>query len=328
MMSRTLGRSGMEVSALGLGCWAIGGAYTSKGVHCGWGDVDDAESIRAVRRGVELGVTFFDTAECYGAGHSEEVLGRALRGMREDVVIATKFGHVFKEGSKDIDGDDPSVRHLEESCEASLRRLGTDYIDVMQFHMGGCDPEVAAPLVDKLEDLVRAGKVLCYGWSTDDPHRARLFARGEHCSVVQHHFNLLEASEPMLELLDEQRLAGINRGPLAKGILTGKFRHDSTIPANDVRHRWNPAEGDIAEAIDAVEAIRPIMEEDGRTLAQAALGWIWARHPRLVPICGFKTVKQVEDNIKALEHGPLTEDQMRRIEAKLKEIGWKRRRFA
>lgn len=328
MVRRVLGRSGIEVSGLGLGCWAIGGAYTAKGEHCGWGEVDDEESIRAVRRGVELGINFFDTAACYGAGHSEKVLGQALEGIRDQVVIATKFGHVFQEGSGDVDGDDPTVSNLERSVEASLRRMNTDRIDVLQFHMGGCDPQVAWPLVEKLEELVRAGKIRCYGWSTDDPERASLFAQGEHCAVVQHHFNLLEASGGMLEVLDRENLAGINRGPLAKGILTGKFNHQSRLPDNDVRRRWNTGEGDVANAIDAVEAIRPILEEDGRTPAQAALAWIWAHHPRTLPIAGFKTVTQVEENVQTLNQGPLSDDQMQRIEEKLNEIGWQRKRFA
>ena len=329
MIHRTLGRSGIRISGMGLGCWAIGGPYvTEDGNPCGWGDVDDAESIRAIHRALEMGVTFFDTAECYGAGHSEKVLGEALEGRRGQVVIASKFGHNVDEQKRQATGSDPSIEHLNRSCETSLKRLRTDYLDVLQFHLGGYDADKVDPLIEALEKLVEAGKVRCYGWSTDDPARAAAFARGKHCSVVQQQLNIFEGNEQTLALAERENLASINRGPLAKGILTAKFTRGTQLPDNDVRHNWDTREGAIAQAIDTASAIREVLTSDGRTPAQGAIGWLWARSAVTVPIPGFKTVAQVEDNAGALEQGPLNESQMRQIEELLDQSGWQRQRFA
>src|SRR5512136_272865 len=132
-MKRNLGRSGIEVSALGMGCWAIGGPFWSGETPLGWGEVDDDESIRAIHAALDRGVNFFDTANVYGAGHSERVLGRAVAGRRSQVVIATKFNAVFDETTRQVTGSDTSPEGIRSACEASLRRLGTDYIDLLQF---------------------------------------------------------------------------------------------------------------------------------------------------------------------------------------------------
>ena len=184
-MKRVLGRSGIEVSALGMGCWAIGGPFWLDGNPVGWGRVDDAESIRAIHKALDLGITFFDSADVYGSGHSEEVLGKALRGRRDDVVLATKFGRVFDVEKKCILGSCGDVDYIRSACDASLRRLCTDRIDLYQFHLGGYDAAEAAPVREVLEELVCAGKIRYYGWSTDDPERARVFAEGERCAAIQ-----------------------------------------------------------------------------------------------------------------------------------------------
>ncbi len=328
MMMRKLGRSGIDISAMGLGCWAIGGAYTSKGNQVGWGRTDDEESIRAVHRGIELGVTFFDTAACYGAGHSERVLGKALLGKRDGVAIATKFGHLFNEEERNCTGDDPSPDNLVQSCEASLSRLQTDRIDLIQLHMGGLEIEKAIGLLGTLEKLVEQGKIRAYGWSTDDPKRIEAFAEGEHCAAVQQHLNMLEGNLETLAFAERTGLASINRGLLAKGVLTGKFSHGDKLPSNDVRHGWDTTSGALAQAIDVVPALRDVLTSDGRTLAQGSIGWLWAKSEVTIPIPGFKSVEQVEDNAGALEHGPLTEDEMRQIDGILSEAGWERTRFA
>jgi aryl-alcohol dehydrogenase-like predicted oxidoreductase len=149
---RELGRSGIQLSALGLGCWAIGGPFWAGETPVGWGKVDDEESIGAVHRALELGVNFFDTADVYGAGHSERVLARALAGRRHQVVIATKFGNQFDENSKQITGLSADPDYIRQACEASLRRLGTEYIDLYQFHWGDCPAEQAREVRDMLEE--------------------------------------------------------------------------------------------------------------------------------------------------------------------------------
>ena len=152
--TRKLGRSGIEVSALGMGCWAIGGPFFEKGTPLGWGGVDDNESIRAVHRAMELGVNFFDTANVYGAGHSERVLAKALAGKRKDVVIATKFNAVFDEQTREVTGSDSTPAGIRKACEDSLKRLETDYIDLYQFHDNGFPADKAEPVRETLEELV------------------------------------------------------------------------------------------------------------------------------------------------------------------------------
>lgn len=316
--TRKLGRSGIEVSALGLGCWAIGGPCVNEHGHpIGWGDVDDGESVRAIHRALDMGITLFDTANVYGAGHSEHILALALAGRRQNVVIATKFGRVFDSEERRVIGNDASPQAIRTACEDSLRRLNTDYIDLYQFHLGDYDPAGAVEVRETLEALVAEGKIRAYAWSTDDPERARVFAEGPHCTAVQFRLNVLERNDAMLDLLDEHDLAGLVRGPLGRGLLTGKFTAESKLPENDVRARWNLAEGEQAEQLAQLDRLRETLTQDGRTLAQAALGWLWAHCGRLIPIPGFKSVRQVEENVAALDWGPLDEEQMEAIDTLL-----------
>jgi aryl-alcohol dehydrogenase-like predicted oxidoreductase len=217
-MSRVLGRSGIEVSEVGFGCWAIGGPYTdstSGGIPVGWGEVDEAESAAALRRAYEVGITFFDTADVYGGGHSERVVGRALAGHRDEVVIATKFGNTFDAGRRTMTGQDVSAAYVRRACEESLRRLGTDRIDLYQLYLGRLPVARAQEVAGTLEDLAGDGMIRSYGWSTDDPERAASFARGPHCAAVQHELNVLADAPAMLEVCDAWDIARIDRQPLA-----------------------------------------------------------------------------------------------------------------
>jgi aryl-alcohol dehydrogenase-like predicted oxidoreductase len=314
MLTRKLGRSNVQISAMGMGCWAIGGPFTNEfGKPVGWGDVNDDDSIRAIHRALDLGITFFDTADVYGCGHSERILAQALAGKRAEVVIATKFGRVFDEQTRLIKGNDASPEHIRRACEASLRRLSTDHIDLYQFHLGSYDPALAAEVRDTLEMLVAEGKIRWYDWSTDDPDRARIFAQGAHCAAVQHRLNLFEDNARMIELCDEFDLASINRSPLAMGLLTGKFSAESQLSQDDVRREWNLREGKLAQNLGRLKTLRAVLTQDGRTLAQAALGWLWTRSERTIPIPGFKTVQQVEENAGALHFGPLSDEQMKQV---------------
>ncbi|MEU6504824.1 aldo/keto reductase [Streptomyces sp. NPDC046942] len=319
--SRTLGRSHIEVSALGFGCWAIGGEWQSAdGQPLGWGKVDDDESVRAIRRALDLGVTFFDTADCYGTGHSERILGRALGKRRDDVIVATKWGNLFDERTRTADGQDDTPAHARRALTASLRRLGTEHIDLYQFHLSDADPGRAAELRYICEEFVREGLIRAYAWSTDDPARAAVFAEGEHCAAVQHALNVLQDAPGMLALCEERGLASINRSPLAMGLLAGKRR--GALAAGDIRSRppaWLPgydADGSGADQawLARIDALRDILTSDGRTLAQGALAWLWARSPRTVPIPGFRSVAQAEENAGALAKGPLTAGQLSEVE--------------
>jgi aryl-alcohol dehydrogenase-like predicted oxidoreductase len=176
---RTLGRSGIEVSAMGLGCWAIGGTQIGDdGVNYGWGGTNDGDSIAAIRRGIDCGVDFFDTADVYGAGHSERILGEALGNDRDHVVIATKFGWTFDEDAHRTHGPKTTPEYVRTACHASLRRLGTDWIDLYQLHIGDLGLSEADAVADELESLRDEGLIRAYGWSTDDDERARTGSAG------------------------------------------------------------------------------------------------------------------------------------------------------
>jgi aryl-alcohol dehydrogenase-like predicted oxidoreductase len=309
-MQRKLGRSGVAVSALGLGCWAIGGPFWRGDRPSGWGEVDDNQSMQAIETALELGITFFDTADVYGCGHSERVLGQVLSDRRKQVVIASKFGNIFEEQTRRITGASAHPDHIRRACEASLRRLQTDYIDLYQFHIGNYELAAVDEILETLERLVDEGKIRWYGWSTDDPQRAEAFAKGDHCTAVQQRFNLFEGNVETLAVCEQADLASVVRGPLAQGILTGKFSSESTFAGDDVRSGWDFRGGEQARRLRVLSDVRDVLTAGGRTLAQGALGYLWARSPVIVPIPGFKTVAQVEENAGALAFGPLDESQM------------------
>jgi aryl-alcohol dehydrogenase-like predicted oxidoreductase len=324
---RKLGRSGIEVSPMGLGCWAIGGPFWAGETPQGWGKVDDEESIRAIHTGLDLGITLFDTANVYGAGHSERVLARAFAGIRSRVVIATKFNAVFDETTRQVTGSDTSPAGIRQACEDSLRRLNTDYIDLYQFHDNGYPPEKAEPVRETLERLVVEGKIRAYGWSTDFPERVEVFAKGPNCSAIQLQLNVLDDNPAVITLCEKYDLAALNRGPLAMGLLTDKYAASTSLGIDDVRGRKSPdwmkyfKEGQPnKEWLSKRDAVRQILASNGRSVAQGALAWLWARSQMTLPIPGFRTVAQVNENAGAMKFGPLTADQMREIDTILERV--------
>lgn len=310
---------------IGLGCWAIGGAFEDLGRPAGWGDVDDNESLRALQAGLEMGVEFLDTANIYGAGHSERIVGQAVRARREDVVICTKFGILCDEQTKKTTGLIETAQDIRTSCEDSLRRLQTDYIDILLFHVSDFPPEKAPMVLECLEQLVEEGKLRGYGWSTPDPQRAALFAQGEHCVGFEFPENVLEDDAAMLGLCERPPLSAICRTPLAMGLLTGKYNSETQFRPGDLRgkggapwmtyyHDGKPDE----QMLERLAAIREILTSDGRTLAQGCLCWVLGRGEYTIPIPGFRTEKQVRENVAALEFGALKPQQMQQIEAILR----------
>jgi aryl-alcohol dehydrogenase-like predicted oxidoreductase len=318
MQARKLGWTDLEVSPLGLGCWAIGGPTQFRGSQFGWGEIDEAEAIRAVHAALDGGITFVDTADIYGTGRSERILGQALAGRRDRILVATKFGLTFDEYTGNMTGRDASPTYIKQACEASLRRLETDYIDLYQFHIGNYDPAAVDPVLETLDELVAEGKIRYYAWGTE-PEGVRRFVDRGHCPAMQFGLNMLTMFSPgadqVLSFCDEHDLLAIVNGPLGKGLLTGKFDQATRFPEGDLRRqrRWNVQEGALAKGHHVVEQLRDILTSDGRTLAQAALGALWARSERCLPIPGFKTVAQVRENVGALEYGPLSPQQMQAI---------------
>ena len=313
MLTRKLGRSGIDAGAIGMGCWAAGGPAWRDDHPIGWGEVDDAESIRAIHRAIDLGANLFDTANVYGCGHSERVLGKAIAGKRDQVVIATKFYSEFDEETKQCSGGDNNPETIRPACNASLQRMGIDVIDLYQFHNGGCPLDEAAEVRDACEELVAEGKIRWYGWSTDNPEGAALFAKGEHCTAIQQSISVLSGSRETLAVCERENLASLNRGPLVKGLLSGKFTSASTFPENDVRHGWDFKDKAMAGQLATFERIRAVLTRDGRTATQGALCWLLTHSPLTFPIPGFKTVAQVEENAAAADKPLLSPGDMAEI---------------
>ncbi|MFC0430220.1 aldo/keto reductase [Kutzneria buriramensis] len=304
--------------SLGIGTWAMGGPFWAGTQAVGWGPTDDAESERALRRALELGATLFDTADVYGTGHAEELLGRVFAGRRDEIRIATKWGNVFDPAERQIVGHDGSVPFMRRALEGSLRRLGTDYVDIYQLHRGDLPLDQAAELREACEELVAEGKIRAYGWSTDDPERAAAFG-----SYVQAEMNVLHDRPDMYPVLEARDLTMLCRGPLAMGLLTGRDWATAVLPDDDVRNKvpeWMQFFKDgkpTPEFAKRVEAVREVLTSRGRTLSQGALAWIWARCDRAVPIPGCRTVAQVEENVGALEFGALTPSELAEVQGLL-----------
>ncbi len=197
-------------------------------------------------------------------------------------------------------------------------------MDLWQLHLSDLDPVLAEDLVATCEDLVHEGEVRAYGWSTDDPARAAVFAAGPHCAVVQHTLDVLDDAADLLSLCEQHDLASVGRSPLAMGLLSERVTADTTVAPGDVRHRqpqwlhWFTDGRPTPEFLTRRDAVGDLLSSDGRTLAQGALAWVWARSPRTVPIPGCRTVAQVEENVGAMTHGPLTPGQFAEVEAVLR----------
>jgi aryl-alcohol dehydrogenase-like predicted oxidoreductase len=306
-----------------MGCWAIGGPFLMDGLPDGWGEVDDAESLRAIQCGIELGVTFFDTADVYGTGHSEHILGQAIKGQRDKVIIATKFGYTYDEAQRAITGTNVAPEYIRKACEASLRRLQTDHIDLYQLHVGDVPLEQTGDIWTMLDQLKKEGLIRAYGWSTGDSESARLFAIQSNGATLQHAANILLDASEIFAICEEHNLASINNSPLAMGLLSGKFDASTQLPTSDVRgsgHTWVNYFTDgqpRQEFLEKLTAVQEVLRSGGRTLVQGALAWLWARSEQTIPIPGFKSVQQVEENARALQFGPLRADQVQEIETLL-----------
>jgi aryl-alcohol dehydrogenase-like predicted oxidoreductase len=284
-----------------MGCWAIGGDA--------WGPVDDADSLAAIQRAVDLGVTFFDTADVYGRGRSEQLVGQALRGRRDQVVIATKVGLWESGGDRPNFYTDPKM--ILAQCDESLRRLGTDVIDVYQCHLWW--DENTEAFLEAFEQLKEQGKIRAYGVSTNEIDHLRRFDQHGTCGVIQVDYSILNrsAEEEVLPYCGEHNLGVILKGPLKMGLLTGKFATETSFPEGDVRKEW-PQEAWYREALDTVERLRPLAN-DRRTLGQVALAFA-IHHPAVsVAIPGAKTPEQIEANAGAADIR-LNEEDLRTID--------------
>lgn len=322
--TRRLGRSNLQVSALALGTWPLGGDMAAGDLKLGYADVDEGETVAALERGLEAGITLVDTADAYGAGHAERALKPVLA-AHPDVKIATKFGNVIDERTRQLTGVDVSPQAIRSAAQASLARLGRDRIDLYQLHTPDITRGQAEDVLTTLEELVTDGSVAWYGVSTDDPELARPFIDGEHCTAMQIELNVLDDNPAMLELCESSDLGVLCRSPLAMGLISGKYSASRPVAAaDDVRThqpewmKWFVKGTPSPEYLEALDAVRSDLASDGRSLVQGALAWIWARSERAIPIPGFRNAAQVDDLVQALEKGPLAPDAFQHIEAALR----------
>lgn len=313
---------GATIPRLGLGCWAIGGPWTAGGAPAGWGATDDDTSRAAIRAGVAAGIRLFDTAQAYGAGHSERLLGEVLAAHPE-VRIVTKVGPVIDEAARQVTGATADPDAIAASLEGSRRRLRRDRIDVVLLHLNSLPLAEATPVFDRLESLRARGWSGHYGWSTDFPDRAAAMAGRPGFAVVEHAMNVLFAAERLSPVLARHGLLPLIRSPLAMGLLGGRYAPGHRFGADDVRSQtmdWMDwfKDGRLAEGPAAMLAqVRDLLATGGRTPAQGALCWLLARSDRAVPLPGFRTPAQVEDLAGALRAGPLDAATMTAIEAAL-----------
>jgi aryl-alcohol dehydrogenase-like predicted oxidoreductase len=287
---RKLGTQGLEVSALGLGCMGMSQSY---------GDADERESIATLHRALELGVTFFDTAEAYGPFTNEELLGRAFAGRRDRIVLATKFG--FRLDGGRLTGTDSRPGHIREATEASLRRLGTDHIDLLYQHR--VDPAVPIEdVVGTMADLVREGKVRFLGLSEAGEATIRRAHAVHPISALQSEYSLWERNleAAIIPLLRELGIGLVAFSPLGRGFLTGTAKRAEEYPEDDYRRgdpRFQGANFDANMA--AAAAVHEIAGRRGATPAQVALAWLLHKGEDIAPIPGTKRRRYLEENLAA-----------------------------
>ena len=308
LKTRELGRQGLEVSELGLGCMGMSWAY---------GAPDEAESLATIERALELGVTFFDTAEAYGPFTNEELLGRALKGRRERAIIATKFGFRFEAGK--LVGTDSRPEHLKQVAEASLRRLGTDHIDLYYQHR----LDRTVPIEDTvgaMAELVRQGKVRYLGLSEVGEDTIRRAHRAHPISALQSEYSLWERNlEPrILPLLRELGIGLVPFSPLGRGFLTGTAKRADEYPEGDYRRGDPRFQGENFDRnLRAAETVREMAARKGATPGQIALAWLLHKGDDIVPIPGTKRRQYLEENVGAA-NVQLSTAEMQQLDATLR----------
>ncbi|OHB70303.1 MAG: hypothetical protein A2W23_03940 [Planctomycetes bacterium RBG_16_43_13] len=307
MRYRTFGRTGLKISEIGFGAWAIGGV--TKGGKS-YGSTDDKKSAEAIKKALDLGCNFFDTADIYGRGHSEELVGRALQGIRKDVVIASKVGFDFYNNTPAKPNFTPE--YIKKAIEKSLQRLGTDYIDIYQIHNPPLEVINKREAIDALFELKKKGHIRFVGVSIIKPDEA-LASIELGVETIQLVYNILK-QEHAKEVLPQARGRGVGiiaREPLERGILAGKYNANSKFPDTDIRSIYKPEEW--TERVEKVERLRFLVKGDIKTMAQAALKFVLANDVVSTAIPGAKTPEQVADNIAASDAEYLSKQDMDKI---------------
>jgi aryl-alcohol dehydrogenase-like predicted oxidoreductase len=305
---RSLGKSGIEVTKIGLGLWAIGGDE--------WGEVDDRESLDMIDAALDLGINFFDTADVYGMGHSEKLLGRAMKGRRDAFVVASKIGWVGFDRKNNVSAYD-TVDKLIAGVESNLERLQTDYLDVIQSHIDYREPNMEI-FVEGFQKVQAQGKVRAYGVSTSDFEYLQAFNADNKAATLQIDYSILNRTpeENIFPYTMENNLGVLVRGPMAMGILTGKFSKDTRFEEGDFRQSWIENEDEyqiFLNDLEKVEKLRPMA--NGRSLAQLAIQFSM-QHPAVtLAIPGAKRISQLKENVKTALMPELTPEEMAVIDS-------------
>lgn len=295
MQKRKLGYSDLVLTTIGVGTWAIGGGDNP----FGWGSQDDADSIAAIRRALDVGINWIDTAAGYGHGHSEEVVGKAIAGRRDEAVVATKCGVLWKEDGSDI------YVHLKadsirREVEDSLRRLNVDVIDLYQIHWPSGDNVEVAEGWSAVAGLIKAGKIRYGGVSNFNVQQLKLCQEIHPIASLQPPYSMLTrgVEDEILPFCGVNNIGVIAYSPMERGLLTGKMTRDrvSCMPVDDHRRMYPPFQMPQLEAnLELVESLRPIAEKKGKTLAQLAIAWVLRRPEMTGAIVGVRRPQQVDD---------------------------------
>ncbi|MDH4249309.1 MAG: aldo/keto reductase [Deltaproteobacteria bacterium] len=287
MQFRALGTQGLKVSALSLGCMSMSGTY---------GPAEDEQSIRVIHKAIALGVTMVDTSDAYGKGHNEELVGKALKGRRQKVVVATKFGNV--EG-----GANGRPDYVHQACEASLKRLGVDVIDLYYQHR--VDPSVPIEdTVGAMGELVTQGKVRALGLSEAAPATVRRAADTHPIAALQSEFSIMyqDIAAASLPVCREKGIAYVAYAPLGRSLLGGRINTSADLPSNDRRLQHPRFQGDnLTQNLSRAAKLKEFAADKGVTLAQLVLAWLLAQGKDIIALPGTKHIEYLEDNLGALE---------------------------
>ncbi len=313
MAPRTFGRTGWRISPIGVGCWQFGGAITLDGKPDGWTGVNDDESLATIQRAADLGVNFFDTADMYGWGHSEEIVGQALRPHRDRVFIATKVGFWHDDAGRRT--FNKSKDYILRACEASLRRLQTDRVDLYQCHLW--QTERWTEFLDAFETLQQQGKIRASGISSNEFRMVQRFNDRNNLASVQANYNLLDRrrEDETLPYCQKHGIAFIARGPLAMGKLSGKYSKDTKFDSQDIRSKWleDANREGFGRDMAVAEKLRPVAGQLGLKLPELAIRFVLSHPAVSIAIPGAKNRRQLEDNVAAASTGTLAGEQMAAI---------------
>jgi len=297
MRTRRLGYTDLHLTTIGLGTWAIGGPWQH-----GWGPQDDTESIAAIQTALDVGINWIDTAPAYGLGHSEEIVGRAIAGRRDEVIVATKCGLVWEEGNTWVDNQ-LSAGSIESECEASLRRLNVDVIDLYQIHWPLPDEGIEEAWTT-IAKLVQDGKVRYGGVSNFSRAQLERVRPIHPAASLQPPYSMLERAveEELLAYCEANATGVVAYSPMQAGLLTGKYtpKRVAALPDDDWRNRSRHfQEPELGHNLELVEGLRPIAERSGRTLAQLSIAWVLRRPELTAAIVGARRPAQIMETAQA-----------------------------